>query len=182
MHAEQVGTVAHEAPCLSILSPGEYRRQALPLRKLNNATAHLVGVGARLDENGVGTILSDLGEDAIEIARAPDQHVPNLQAKSRCHAEEQLQRFGVLRIGGGDDGHAFCPRHDCLDQLESLGPQLLIEQRQSCDVSAWADKLVTKPARTGSPTPLMTMGILEVARLGPGGTSTTNPRRAHRKG
>jgi hypothetical protein len=56
------------------LSPGEYRRQALPLRKLNNAIAHLVGVGARLDENGVGTILSDLnlGGDGWQESSRPE--------------------------------------------------------------------------------------------------------------
>jgi hypothetical protein len=63
--------------------PGEHRRQALPVRQLSNATAHLVENDTGLDDHGVGTISADLCEDAVEVALAADQHVSKLQAEAR---------------------------------------------------------------------------------------------------
>src|SRR2546422_3422687 len=116
------------------------------LGQLSDATAHLVDVGTGLDEDGVGTTSANISEDTVEIASPADQHVPKLQSEARCRAQEQFQRFGVLWIWGGDDGHTPRPRHDFLDQLESLWPQLLIEERYSCGIAARARQARDEPS------------------------------------
>src|SRR5262245_24549508 len=132
--------------------------------KLDDELAIRLGEGVEGDDEPIGTLLDRSRERGPQISSLPNVEELGFDAQGSRRALNLFprRRHGrATHVAQGRDPNGF--RNQRAEKLNTFRIQLCDHRVQPCDVPAGRARLATMPCATGSPAPVMTMGIVFVA-------------------